>query len=63
MTRWVRRNSDKPHRCPLCHTVALRAWSERGYGPRTVLRCTYGCGVRWRAGVRAVRLATPAVTR
>jgi hypothetical protein len=46
--RIVERNYDKPHRCPRCHAVALRAWQSRGYGPRTWLRCEYGCYVRWR---------------
>lgn len=50
--RWTRRNVDKPHRCPHCHRVALRAWSRAGYGPRTILRCEYGCRVRWRVGTR-----------
>lgn len=50
--RWVRPNRDKPHRCPECHVVAERAWSRRGYGPRTVFRCMAGCGVRWRSGER-----------
>lgn len=56
MYAWTDRNSDKPHRCPTCHRVAERAWLDRGYGPRTVLRCTYGCGLRWRAGVRSHRV-------
>lgn len=51
--RWVSRNVDKPHRCPGCHAVALRAWSRSGYGPRTVMRCEYGCRMRWRVGSRA----------
>ena len=25
---WVRRNEDKPHRCPSCHAVA--AWKTEG---------------------------------
>lgn len=51
--RWVSRNVDKPHRCPGCHRVAPRAWSRAGFGPRTVLRCEYGCRMRWRVGFRS----------
>jgi hypothetical protein len=47
--RWVRRNVDKPHRCPMCHRVVT--WRMERYGPRTRLSCTR-CGVQWRSGVR-----------
>jgi hypothetical protein len=47
--RWVRRNVDKPHRCPVCHRVVT--WRMERYGPRTRLSCTK-CGVQWRSGVR-----------
>jgi hypothetical protein len=54
--KWVKRNEDKPHRCPQCHAIALRAWARSadggGYGPRTVFHC---CGLRWRVGRRAKR--------
>jgi hypothetical protein len=53
--QWVSRNVDKPHRCPGCHGVALRARSRAGYGPRTLLRCENGCRMRWRVGSRASR--------
>lgn len=53
--RWVQRNEDKPHRCPECHGIALRAWADRGYGPRTRMSCPNDCGVQWRAGSRATR--------
>lgn len=46
---WVRRNEDKPHRCPECHGVVT--WDYKRYGPRTVLSCSF-CAVRWRSGVR-----------
>lgn len=47
--RWVRRNGDKPHRCPECHAIPDRC---RSYlGPRTAVSCA-PCGVRWRMGVR-----------
>lgn len=47
--RWVRRNEDKPHRCPECHAVAT--WDHKHAGPRTRLRCPQ-CGVQWRYGER-----------
>lgn len=47
--RWVRRNVDKPHRCPRCHSVVT--WDRCKYGPRTRLVCPY-CHVQWRAGKR-----------
>lgn len=47
--RWVRRNEDKPHRCPRCHRVVT--WEREEYGPRTRLTCP-PCGVQWRSGVR-----------
>jgi hypothetical protein len=50
--KWTQRNEDKPHRCPNCHAIAARAWSDNGYGPRTVMAC---CGLKWRAGVRSKR--------
>jgi hypothetical protein len=50
--RWVRRNEDKPHRCPECHAVAT--WDRESAGPRTVLRCPHGCG-QWRYGRRCHR--------
>lgn len=49
MLRWVRRNVDKPHRCPTCHRVVT--WRMERYGPRTRLKCAR-CGVQWRSGVR-----------
>jgi len=50
-TRWVKRNEDKPHRCPECHAVAT--WDRpAAYGPRTVFKCPRTCGVQWRAGNR-----------
>lgn len=54
---WVKRNTDKPHRCPGCHGIADRAWPYDGsppedYGPRTVMHCPYDCGVQWRVGAR-----------
>ncbi|MET9262367.1 hypothetical protein [Amycolatopsis sp. NPDC004079] len=49
LLRWVRRNEDKPHRCPECHRVVT--WDREAYGPRTRLRCVR-CGVQWRAGRR-----------
>jgi hypothetical protein len=49
MLRWVRRNVDKPHRCPVCHRAVT--WRMERYGPRTRLKCTT-CGVQWRSGVR-----------
>lgn len=52
---WVAADWDKPHRCPDCRRVAERAWSKRGYGPRTRFRCVYGCRVQWRVGNRAER--------
>lgn len=50
----VRRNSDKPHRCPRCHTIRIydiANWQqvERRRWPLTVfviLSCE-PCGVRW----------------
>jgi hypothetical protein len=48
-------NHDKPHRCPGCHGIAERAWSHRGYGPRTIFRCPRDCGLVWRASVRGKR--------
>jgi hypothetical protein len=54
--RVVERNHDKPHRCPRCHAVALRAWEDRGYGARTWLRCEYGCYVRWQTHHYSSRL-------
>lgn len=45
--RWVRRNEDKPHRCPQCHTIA--AWDDPGHA-WTVWRCE-GCRVRWFKGI------------
>lgn len=54
---WMPPHWDKPHRCPDCHRVAERAWTGRGYGPRTRFRCLYGCRVQWRVGSRAVRLS------
>lgn len=51
--RWVKRNEDKPHRCPECHAIADQA---RGcYGPRTRFTCPAGCGVQWRPGTRLSR--------
>jgi hypothetical protein len=50
--RWTQRNEDKPHRCPNCHAIAARAWTSRGYGPRTVMAC---CGLKWRVGQRSAR--------
>lgn len=52
--RWVRRDEDEPLRCPECWLIAVRAVSDRGCGPRTALRCEYGCSVRWRPGVRVL---------
>ena len=56
--RWVQRNEDKPHRCPLCHAVATwdKSTQNRPIGPRTKLKCPRGCGVQWRAGFRQKRL-------
>jgi Family of unknown function (DUF6283) len=51
--RWVRRNEDKPHRCPGCHAVAT--WDHRHAGPRTRLRCPRDCRVQWRYGARQQR--------
>lgn len=48
--RWVRRNEDKPHRCPQCHSIPERCRAER-LGPRTAVSCAR-CGVKWRMGVR-----------
>lgn len=50
---WVRRNEDKPHRCPCCHAVA--SYDRRTAGPRTRMVCPRGCGVQWRYGSRATR--------
>lgn len=47
--RWVKRNEDKPHRCPECHAIPARC---RSYlGPRTAVSCPL-CRVKWRMGVR-----------
>lgn len=43
--KWVRRNEDKPHRCPECHMVRRRT----NWGPRTTVACG-PCGVRWKMG-------------
>lgn len=51
--RWVKRNEDKPHRCPECHAIAT--WEMHGYGPRTKLKCPTGCRVIWRPGRRVNR--------
>lgn len=53
--RWVKRNEDKPHRCPGCHGIALRAWSSKGYGPRTTLYCPNDCTVKWTPRARGKR--------
>lgn len=54
--KWVKRNEDKPHRCPKCHAIAVRAWANAmdgtGHGPRTIYSC---CGVKWRVGSRLHR--------
>jgi hypothetical protein len=47
--RWVRRNEDKPHRCPECHHVVT--WNRARYAPRTRLKCD-SCRVQWRSGMR-----------
>lgn len=49
---WVRRNEDKPHRCPRCHAVAT--WDREEWGPRTRVVCER-CGVQWRMGCRLHR--------
>lgn len=51
--RWVKRNEDKPHRCPECHAVAT--WYLDKFGPRTRLICPRNCGVQWRVGARLTR--------
>jgi hypothetical protein len=51
--RWVRRNEDKPHRCPECHTIPDRC-RALVLGPRTAVSCAR-CGVKWRMGVRYTR--------
>jgi hypothetical protein len=51
--RWVKRNEDKPHRCPECHAVAT--WDKHIYGPRTKLKCPARCWVIWRVGNRMTR--------
>lgn len=53
--QWTARNEDKPHRCPGCHGIAMRAWDYRGYAPRTIMRCPTVCGLRWRVGTRGKR--------
>lgn len=54
----MKRNEDKPHRCPNCHKIAERAWSavtdNMGAGPRTVYACET-CRVRWRVGMHVKR--------
>lgn len=56
---WVEPNEDKPHRCPGCHGIAMRAWdvTGRGYAPRTRMACPGNCGLMWRVGVRAKRVS------
>ncbi len=53
--QWIQPQSDKAHRCPVCHQTADRAWTTSGYGPRTIFRCLYGCYVQWRSGRRGRR--------
>lgn len=48
--KWVKRNEDKPHRCPECHAIA--SWEKDKMGPRTRLVCPRECGVQWRYGRR-----------
>jgi hypothetical protein len=48
--RWVKRNEDKPHRCPECHAVA--SWGKDCMRPKTKLVCPNDCGVQWRYGLR-----------
>ncbi len=56
MTEWVKRNEDKPHRCPRCHAIADRANSERPLKPRTKLVCPRDCEIQWRYGLRQLSL-------
>lgn len=66
--RWVRRNDDKPHRCPDCHRVAQWHHSDydhhrdRRHGPRTRMWCIY-CRVQWRMGDRSTGDSTLFVKR
>lgn len=53
--RWVKRNEDKPHRCPECHAIAF--WDKEHAGPRTIIRCPNECEVQWRFGIRMKRMS------
>jgi ribosomal protein L37AE/L43A len=51
---WVKRNEDKPHRCPKCHAIC--AWDKEPQ-PKTILNCK-DCKVKWRYGMRYPRIST-----
>lgn len=56
----MRRNRDKPHRCPKCHSIPARA--RRASGPRTRVSCGR-CGVQWRMGSRTTNATFKRVYR
>jgi hypothetical protein len=44
--KFVRANGDKPHRCPLCHSIPDRAWRDGRARAWALYQCSY-CDVRW----------------
>lgn len=45
-TKWRRRNTDKPHRCPTCHAVSNTAYNARDNQFIWYMTCQND-GTRW----------------